>query len=44
MVFPAIPVLSSTVRSIQEMPEPKTGTEPDLTITAASPAAAGMDV
>ena len=38
MIFPPIPVLLSSVRSIQEMPEPDTNIEPEPTITAPTPA------
>jgi len=44
MFFPAIPVLLSSVRSIQEMPELETNMQSDPTIIAPGPAAAGMDV
>ncbi len=43
MLFPALPVLFSSVRAIREMPGLEIP-EPAPTITAPSPAAAGMDV
>jgi hypothetical protein len=44
MVFPAIPVLLSSVRSIQEMPGLETDMQSNPTIIAPGPAAAGLDV